>query len=98
MLEAPTMEIFLVEILSISTSAFSFFTSSKARSDLRPSLTHLQYMPSIQSCHLFSLAIFLVEVLSVSNQATGTFSFLTPPKARSDLRPSLTHLQYVPSI
>ena len=82
MLEAPTMEIFLVEILSISTSAFSFFTSSKARSDLRPSLTHLQYMPSIQSCHLF---IFLVEILSVSNQATGTFSLFAPPKARSDL-------------
>ena len=42
-------------------------------------------MPSIQSCHLSSL----VEILSVSDQATGTFSFLAPPKAHSDLRPPI---------
>ena len=75
MLEAPTMEIFLVEILSVATGTFSFFTPPEARSDLQPSLTHLQYMPFIQFCHLFSL----VEIFSVLNQATGTFSFLAPP-------------------
>ena len=57
-LKAPTMEIFLVEILSVATNTFPFFTPPEARSDLRPSLTHLQYMPSIQSCNLFSLAIY----------------------------------------
>ena len=31
------------------------------------------------------MEIFPVEILSVSNQATSTFSFFTPPKARSDL-------------
>ena len=53
------------KILSVSnqaTSKFSFVTPPKARSDLPPSLTHLQlqYMPSIQSCHLSNLAIYLV--------------------------------------
>ena len=57
------MEIFPVEILLVSnptTSKFSFVTPPKARSDIPPSLTHLQYMPSIQSYHLSNLAIYLV--------------------------------------
>ena len=42
-----------------------FFTPPKARSDLPPSLTHLQYMPSIHSCHLFSLAIYSLAIYFV---------------------------------
>ena len=50
---------------SVSNQAtFSFFTPPKARSGLRPSLTRLQYMPSIQSCHLFSLAIYYLFLVT----------------------------------
>ena len=57
-----------------SLSSFSFFPPPEARSDLGPLLTHLQYMPSILSCHLFSLVIFLVEVLPVSNYLLSFYS------------------------
>ena len=102
------MEIFLVEILSLRPSASAHPSTVYApfsvilegpegcQEALRKSVcSETEYMPSIQSCHLF---IFLVEILSVSNQTTSKFSFVTPPKARSDLPPSLTHLQYMPSI
>ena len=48
----------------------------KARSDLRPSLAHLQYMPSIQSCHLYGLAIYSYSDFGLCSPSCAVYILL----------------------
>ena len=55
-LKAPTMEIFLVEILSVATNTFPFFTPPEVAQTfgLRSPI-----------CHLFNLVIYLVLLSTI---------------------------------
>ena len=67
-LRALTIEICLVECQTKPLL--------KARSDLRPSLAHLQYMPSIQSCHLYGLAIYSYSDFGLCSPSCAVYILL----------------------